>query len=67
MTGETRTMAGMRVAIGGLMRCCTGTLNNLALVEAAATYERGQVIPCEHCTATMIVGPDDWIIRWNHP
>lgn len=46
------------VRIGGLMRCCTGTL-----AEYGGPEDEGTVLPCKWCSSSMIVRDGAW--EWN--
>lgn len=48
------------VRIGGLLRCCTGTLHAYDGPEDEET-----VLPCQWCSSSMIVRDGAW--EWNHP
>ncbi len=52
------------VRIGGLMRCCLGTLNGYYPDGPAAKATEGEVLPCRHCSSSMIFSEGYW--RWNH-
>ena len=49
-----------RIAIGGLMRCCTGTLDKL--LTFADRVLIGETVSCEFCNETMTL--DDHLV-WN--
>jgi hypothetical protein len=53
------------IAIGGLMRCCVGTLRT-----STAMVEIGDVLPCAYCNSTMTLRPprpggDRPVWHWN--
>lgn len=53
----------IKVAQGGLMRCCTGTINEKH--EDGSLYElkQGEGFKCNYCSSWMKLGYD-CIIRW---
>lgn len=57
-----------RIAIGGLMRCCTGTLGDW-IRGRKLPVAVGEVVFCKYEAAnptSMILG-EDGVWRWNHP
>ena len=48
-----------KVYIGGLMRCCTQTLNEVR-EEKTDTPQEGDEIPCAYCKSSMIWKGDGW-------
>lgn len=52
-----------RLAIGGLMRCCTGTLSKWAQEHQDEELEDGTIVECEYCSESMILDNGTW--RWN--
>ncbi len=52
------------LAIGGLMRCCTGTWSK-AMQAQPDGHADGDTLPCEHCSSRMIRLKGVW--RWDHP
>ena len=49
-----------RIRIGGLMRCCIGTIQEHNTEPSA----KGDVLDCEHCTSQMRVAEDgvwEWV------
>lgn len=50
------------VRIGGLMRCCLGTLDRVRTPEKPPPAE-GDVIRCDHCSDSMIFRAGAW--QWN--
>jgi hypothetical protein len=55
-------MTDERVFVGGLMRCCTGTLARVLESQTEPTKE-GTVLPCDHCDESMIFTDGAW--RWK--
>jgi hypothetical protein len=47
--------------MGGLMRCCTQTLDEL---PPDGNYVERMVVPCKHCSGSMILVDKVW--KWNH-
>ena len=57
-----------RVNIGGLMRCCTGTLDKIATETPDAEYANGAIIQCMYTgnpSHSMVLRKGVW--HWNHP
>ena len=54
-------MTETRVAIGGLMRCCLGSLNRLA--EDDPEVSEGDILGCDYCKSSMILEGGRW--RWH--
>ncbi len=50
--------------IGGLMRCCLGTLGDHYPDGPAAKAAEGDVLPCKYCSSSMIFRGGFW--EWNH-
>lgn len=57
-------MSKERLAIGGLMRCCTGTWDK-AIQERPDGHTDGDELPCEHCDSRMVRTEGVW--RWDRP
>lgn len=58
-----------RIAIGGLMRCCTGSLTDFINQNPDDLAGIGTIIYCKYEKAdptSMILGQDG-VWRWNHP
>lgn len=58
----------VRVRIGGLMRCCTGTLADYVIANPTAPVTEGQTLQCRHTsdpTHRMITRNAHW--EWDHP
>lgn len=58
-----------RIAIGGLLRCCTGTLEDHIRDHADESAATGSLVYCKYeknDPTSMILG-EDGIWRWNHP
>ncbi len=53
---------GVKISLGGLMRCCHATFNEIPMDEPLPD---GRVIPCEHCSSSMVVDGD--IVKWLQP
>jgi hypothetical protein len=54
-----------RVKPGGLMRCCTKTLDGFYPGGPARKAREGEVLPCRWCANSMIFSGGFW--QWNHP
>ncbi len=52
-----------KVYQGGLMRCCTATLDEVRS-EATDTPRKDDVINCKWCSSSMIWRGDGW--HWNN-
>ena len=55
-------MSDLKLAPGGLMRCCTGTFSDRA-DSGDMPDEDGSIIACHHCSSSMILKDGVW--RWN--
>lgn len=58
-----------KLAIGGLMRCCTGSLGEFISQNPDDTAQVGTLVYCKYegnDPTSMILG-DDGVWRWNHP
>lgn len=65
---KTYERADTRLAIGGLMRCCTGSLGDW-IRSSDKPIKVGEVVFCKYEAAnptSMILG-EDGVWRWNHP
>lgn len=52
-----------KVLIGGLMRCCTGTLSEYVHDHPYEVPEEGATLPCQHCSSRMVVRDGAW--QWD--
>lgn len=52
-------MGKLNIRIGGLMRCCTGTLYDYDGEE-----KEGTILKCKYCSESMRVRDGCW--EWNH-
>lgn len=52
------------VSKGGLMRCCLATLDS-AMLAADEVPAVGTVLPCIHCSDSMIVA-EGGFWKWHH-
>jgi hypothetical protein len=64
MGSETPETKPDGVKIGGLMRCCLKTLDGHYPDGPAAKATEGEVLPCKHCSSSMIFKGGFW--EWNH-
>ena len=60
---EAPVMKPDGVKIGGLKRCCLGTLDDHYPDGPAAKATEGEVLPCKHCSSQMIFCEGFW--RWD--
>lgn len=50
------------IAVGGLMRCCTGTIRQMEKLTAVGDTEK-----CEYCSSTFTVSKEDMAWHWDGP
>ena len=53
----------IKVAQGGLMRCCTETINEKTKDSSLYELEPGEGFKCHYCKSWMKLG-EDCVIRW---
>jgi hypothetical protein len=64
MTDDKLKSSDTRVDIGGVMRCCTGSLGDFCADDPDVTI--GQYVPCKyHDDGGMVLRTDKrWVAKW---
>ena len=53
-----------KVHIGGLLRCCLATLEELDELGQLPT-EAGSLVTCKYCKQESLILEDDYVWRWS--
>jgi len=53
--------AEKNLRIGGVMRCCAGTLRDAKNLKET----EGAILPCKYCKSSLIFRGNAW--EWNQP